>query len=298
MNAIVPVQYDELSHRLALGLEVVDAPRDHRVARPISIAFDGVPLPLPRARAPYEAFGFTITDVLPRADRHASCQHAIVYKKGLYRPGKHTTVELRFLSDDRVYVPRILSFPLVDPSLPEPPTADPSQAVLDALRAARWRRVALFGGAAYDVGGGTTGLRGRARRSGKPLRWARVEARQILRDGTRGPVFARAHGDDRGEFLLLLGPIAGAALAALTLDVEVTVHGRTADPPTPTPADVFKKNNDPLWDLPLEKAVAPPPADAVSMGLQIPTGYTAMPKRSVTFQLGRILSSEVSPFSF
>ena len=63
-----------------------------------------------------------------------------------------------------------------------------------------------------------------------------------------GVVVGRAHGDDRGEFLLLLGP--GAATGpdlAFPIQATVTVFG--PDPPPPPGPDAAL---DPLWDLPLE----------------------------------------------
>jgi hypothetical protein len=281
-----------MRRRLALGLEIVDAALGVRVARPVSVAFDGVPLP--RSRGSYSAFGLEITDTLPRVDRHNSCLHALVYRKGLYVAGK--TVDLRFSCPARRHVPRRLSFTLVDPSLPEPPTPDPDQATLDAMRAARWRKVALFPGAAYDAGSAPTGLRGRVRRLVEehpvPVRWARVEARLRRRDGAPGLVIGRAHGDDRGEFLLILGAIPGSMLTSLTVNVEVTVFGRTPDPMV---TDLARKH-DPLWDLPIESA-SPPPADDVLLGLKIPGDYTLTSARVVPFKLGKILSSEVNPFN-
>lgn len=296
----LPAPYVEMGQRLALGIELIDAPLGARVARPVSVAIDGVPVPLPLARSPYRAFGFEVGDVLPRVDRHDSCVHALVYRTGLYRL-KHTTVTLRVTCPARRYVPRRLQFRLVDPALPEPPLPDPDQATLEAMRAGRWRRVALFPGAAYDAGSAPTGLRGRVRRGSAPLRWARVEARPALRGGGRGPVIGRAQGDDRGEFLLILGAIPGSALASLTVDVEVSVFAWPADPP----ATALLKEQDPLWDLPVEPpiapvdpAVPPPLADAVALGTVVPAEYTAKVVQIVTFKLGKVLSSEIRPFTF
>jgi len=107
-------------------------------------------------------------------------------------------------------------------------------------------------------------------------------------------VIGRAHGDDRGEFLLILGAVPGSMLASLTINLEVAVFGRAGEPEA---TDIARKH-DPLWDLPMEAAILPPPADDVSLGLKIPDGYAQVAMQVVTFKLGNILSSEVKPFTF
>jgi hypothetical protein len=89
----------------------------------------------------------------------------------------------------------------------------------------------------------------------RPVRWARVVARDEHDD------LGWAHGDDRGEFLLVLGiPAAAAAMPADPMQVELAV---TVPPPVVVdPDDVLLTTVDPLWDLPVQTVVAmsdPPP---------------------------------------
>jgi hypothetical protein len=164
------------------------------------------------------------------------------------------------------------------------------------LRAARSRQPYLFPGAAYEVSSIATGLRGRVRRGAAPLRWARVEARLPAPTGAPpGVLLGRAHGDDRGEFLLIIGsPPAPLGTPAFKLDVDVTVFARPVDPP----ASDFAQQHDPLWDLPLELVTAPGPADPVSIGAAIPPDYTSSVKQTITFRLGATLTNDVAPFIF
>ena len=120
-----------------------------------------------------------------------------------------------------------------------------------------WRRifrVGLFPGAGAAPGAGATVLRGRVTRpdsDGVPrlVRWARVVARDEHDD------LGWAHGDDRGEFALVLGGSPDAAtMPADPLAVELTV---TAPPAvTVDPADVLLTSLDPIWDLPVQTAFA------------------------------------------
>lgn len=260
MNELLPSQYAEVIHRLALGLEAIDAERQNRIHHSFRIAFDDAERG--QWRAPIE--------------RHDSCLHVL-----RAAPGFHSPVDLRLFDSDqafyhprcdrRRFVPRRLRVPLLAESL------------WDARPVAhRTRRPVLFPGAAYDLMETSTGLRGRVVRNGEPLRWARVAATT-----PGGALISRAHGDDRGEFLLLLGPAAAPdADLPRPLSIQVTVFGPVVDPvPGPGQAD------DPLWDLPLETLSAPDELDAVSAGLVLPAGYTALVTRSVDFELGRIRSA-------
>ena len=87
-----------------------------------------------------------------------------------------------------------------------------------------WRPL-LFPGAGYDLAETATGVRGTVTDAGKPVRWARIEA------SANGRVIGRAHGDDRGEFLLVLGQNTGAVGdLASPLAVTITVLAREPGP--------------------------------------------------------------------
>jgi hypothetical protein len=84
----------------------------------------------------------------------------------------------------------------------------------------------------------------------------------------------RAHGDDRGEFLLVVGslPIMQAQQRSLTVDLDIVVRARPVPPPG-TPVDSPAQSRaDPLWHMPLEPLAALDPADPVAAGEVLPAG--------------------------
>jgi hypothetical protein len=122
------------------------------------------------------------------------------------------------------------------------------------------------------------------------MRWARVTA--VL--ASSGHVVGRAHGDDRGEFLLLIDfnaiPV-GDLVSPVTL--QVNVFG--PDPiPVAVPPDL--PSRDPFWDLPLETPPAPGAADTVSTGETLPSNYTKTTGTNVDFFLGELRSAP-APFT-
>lgn len=260
MNQFLSSRFVEHIERLALGLEPLDAGRLTRLATPLQITFDTAPLGLPR----------------PPIERHDSCLHVLRYTPTLSGP-----VDLRFFdarkflyrpeSDRRRFVPRRLRIPIL------------AVAGADAQPYThRIRRPLLFPGAAYDVSETATGMRGRVRRNNIPVRWTRIEAKLL----GSGVVVGRAHGDDRGEFLLLIH--ANASPVGDLVDpfpVEVTIFAPTI---VPVPGSPDLPQRDPLWDLPLEETPAPGQADTVSAGEVLPTGYSAKVTQTVAVLLGKL----------
>lgn len=248
MNRFLASRYSEEIARGALGLELWDPLRNERLMRPIAVALERPAAPVP---------------VLEPFPVRSLRLHSL-----FYGPGLGSSIDVRLDDPNRVQVPRRLRFPI--------PAPDPDNGAQPALRV---RRADLFPGAAYPWGSGATGLRGRVMRGGQPARWVRIEAR---RDGT-ALVIGRAQGDDRGEFLLILGtdPSAIGDLE-LTLAVELSLFA----PPVPMPA-VFAE--DPLGDLAVE-VVGPPAAapDAVALGQTLPAGYALIAQPTVDLTLGRI----------
>ena len=159
----------------------------------------------------------------------------------------------------------------------------------------RRRRLALFPGAAYDLVGKATGLRGRILRNDEPMRWAYVEA--VLADTFS--LAGRARADDRGEFLLLLWPEAAPETdLARTIQAVVSVSGPVEQP---VPASDDMPSRDKLWDLPLEELPDADTCDDVSSGESFPEGFaTALSGvRTVDFEIGRILTGiDEAPFDF
>lgn len=294
MNAsplFVDRRFAERVERLALGLEPRDAIGGGRLPHPVWIDIEGPPPWIPAWRR--QALGGR---QLPSAGRTSSAAHAVrtdprrpVIRRHdsgrhvlLYRAGLEDEVSLRIYERDRRYVPRRFRAPLLP--LEEILRAEAEGRPLPAEP--RIRRPWIFPGAAYDLTGRSTGLRGRVLRDGAPLRWARVEASL---DQPEAEVLARAQGDDRGEFLLLLPPRAiGVSLLADPLLLRVTIYG-PEQPPVPATPELPEL--DPYWDLPLE--VWPPEENPqpVSAGSELPAGYTAGASRIVPFRLAHLVSA-------
>src|SRR5262249_6077849 len=116
-----------------------------------------------------------------------------------------------------------------------------------------------------------------------------IEARR------NGVIAGRAHGDDRGEFLLLLeaSAVPAAALPApFTLDVTAFAPPAPLPPPPPLVADV-----DQLRGLPLESTAAPGISpDPVAAGETVPPSYTGTSgPQTVTFSFGALISRGIAP---
>jgi hypothetical protein len=252
MNQVLDSRYVENIRRLALGIEPIDAQRLHRVARPVSIIVERPPKASAR----------------PAVLRHPSCLHAL-----LYYPALIDSVDIRILEEFRRFVPRRFTIPLHTAATADGfPYTD------------RARQPFLYPGAAYELDSGATGIRGRVLRGGSPMRWARVEAVLV----SSGGVVGRAHGDDRGEFLLVIAADA-APIGDLPnpLTLRVTVFGPAV---IPVPATPDVPLEDPLWDLPLETPPAPGTADTVSTGETLPVTYTATAVSNIDFTLGELRS--------
>jgi hypothetical protein len=264
MNQFVDSLYVESVKRLALGLEPLDAVLGGRISQPITVDFPEKLRGLPR----------------PDVDRHPSCLHVLIYQAGV-----KDNVNLRFSEPSRRFCPRQIQYPILTIAQAE---------ALDYRN--RVRKPSLFPGAAYDVAGCTTGIRGRVERkgSGKKIRWSRVTATLVNNGGT---VIAHAHGDDRGEFLLILPPAAthGSDLVD-PAEVRVDVFGPAVDP-VPVPPDLASL--DPFWDLPTEVAIildpAHPDQDTISRGTVNPPGYVQGTPKTIKVPLG-IIYSETTAF--
>jgi hypothetical protein len=243
-----------LVHRLALGLEPRDAVSLTRIARRVDVAIDGTATPL---------------------GRHGSGRYVLLFERGVDTP-----VTLRLVPRDRRYVPRRVTFAIVDEATVLAGEGPPPNDVPTASRV--WRPL-LFPGAAYDAAETATGVRGLVTQAGVPVRWTRVEAT------AGGHVIGRAHGDDRGEFLLVLGRNVGAVGDLVSpLPVTITVYAR--DPALALAA------TDPLSDLPVEAAAGPGAAtDDVSLGVTLPDHYVQIAQLADhLLTLGRLSSAPIA----
>ena len=251
-NAFLPSRFTELVHRLAVGIE----PRD---------ALTGAP-----------AVGARLRLEAPVALRDARLLAGDGRWSLRYVPGLPAEVDVRVEDPTRRYVPRRLRIAL--PGEDEVTTAERDGTFVPLAKRV-WRPV-LLPGATYPLPATATVVRGRALRNGAPARWVRVEARA----GSTTRVVGRAHGDDRGEFLLVVwpDPVAPAALPA-TLKLTITARARK---PAPNPPAA-----DPLWDLPVEPLAPPgPPNDDPAAGTRLPSGYSPGFRKSLEVELapGRV----------
>ena len=285
-NAFLPSRYDELIQTLAVGIEPVDACRGSRVAPPLFMVRDVAVGDDARLRLRDERRH--VTQILPSVGRSNTCRFKLLYSQ-VERDATDPFVRVRLVQGfndfaPRHFVPRRLEIPLIDPVVADTPVAGRVEVV------PRIYRPALFPGADYPVHDSVTALRGRVERNGKPMPWARIQA-------TRAPgnvIVGRAHGDDRGEFLLLLDSNAAApGGGTMRVRVRVSVFGR--DPALVSPS-ALEAATDPQWNLPVEQLpIGTAVTDSVSTGEDLPAPYTKVTSRTVTLRLG-VLSSETDPF--
>ncbi|MEU5342939.1 hypothetical protein AB0H18_19210 [Streptomyces sp. NPDC020766] len=232
-------------HRLALAVEVLDALTSRPVTAPVTVHREG-----------------SRRQFLNRGGRFLL----------LFGPAVGDRADLRITDATRQVVPRRFRIPLW--SLTDVEAADrvPPGLYIPAL--SRALRVWLSPGATGVSGPGFTVIRGRVVRGTEPVRWPRIAAR-----GPGGVIVGRAHGDDRGEFVLPvtgLGTMPPPAPSQITVDLLVYARG-PAGPPPPTPRQLAL---DPLADLPLEavaRSSSPPlPSDldnALLRGASLPPFY-------------------------
>jgi hypothetical protein len=238
-NLFTDPRYEERVVRLALGVEPLDAVGGGRLPGPLRVLVEDAPVPLHRWRNWRP--GETLDAFLGGLDRHRSGRFGRVYGPGV-RTGDAV---LRLVEPGaRRVVPRRVGVQVADEA-----------AVLAAEAAGapvplftRVFPVGLFPGAAAPLPSRATVVRGRVTTgAAAPVRWVRVRAV----DGA-GEDVGWAHGDERGEFVLVVTAAAGAVVPADDpLPVELTVTA-TLPPPAPDPADPLRPAVDPLWDLPVE----------------------------------------------
>lgn len=288
MNEILAPVWDERITRLRLGIELADA-----LGRPGPVAGLGVfsenvprPHPVPRSARTPSPSGDAGDDIgLPGVRQNPSGRFAIAFTAR--DPAAQDRLDLRVIDPGRRYVPRRLSIPV--PALAAVLAADQAHDIDPTVPLApRGCRPSLFPGAAYGTHAGATIIRGRATwgAGGPPVQWARIEATADVA-GHSGPW--RAHGDDRGEFLLVIGSLSvvQAQQLSLEIDVDVVVRARPVPPPG-TPVDSpARSRGDPLWHLPVERLATLDPSDPVAAGVAVPPGYTATASRVVTCRRGQ-----------
>lgn len=291
MNDVLAAPWSERLVRLQLGVDLVDALGSPGPPLGPTVHNEDVPRPhpVPRGRAGLEGTDGAVG--LPMLHRGPSGRFALPFgprtRTAPVPPAPPAL--LRIVDPMRRYVPRRLSVPV--PALVDVVAAerahdlDPTQPLMP-----RACRPALFPGSAFGAPTGSTVLRGRVTRKtdGSPVPWVRVEA--TVADpppGQPAPTWW-AHGDDRGEFLLVVGtlPDVLAKAATRTVDLDLTVHVRPS-PAAGTPVNSPTGNTaDPLWQLPVEPLASLDPADPAARGIAVPAGYTVSITQTVTCRRG------------
>ncbi len=263
VNTYLPTRYDEMVTRLALGVEPIDALRGGRVSGPLRVTFDECPRPLHEWRR-FPA-GVGLDDVLPRMLRHASGRYIRRYQRRM--PDR---IRLRISDSRRRYVPRRFVLTIATEADVSAGEAGLAPAIPIAARIAM---IHLHPGANADIAAGVTAIRGQVRRAdGSPAAWIRVRAN---RTGT-GDQFGFTHGDERGEFLLVLSPPPDTVgVTPDPVSVELTVG--VVPPPVPPPTDPLVPQLDPLWQLFEEPLPLPAPqfpaTGTASDGRRFPPEY-------------------------
>jgi hypothetical protein len=183
----------------------------------------------------------------------------------------------RFARGHRAPVPDSVVVRLVEPAAGASRRVVPRRLTLD-LTQRRTFAAHLFPGAGASLPTGATVVRGRVSRrdpatgGAVPVRWTRVRATCPVAPGA-GADLGWAHGDDRGEFVLVLDAAARA--------LQLTVGAATGAPPSPAAALA-----DPLVDL-------PPEPTAAHDGRAFLIGQTPFGPFAVTVPPGRESSIEI-----
>jgi hypothetical protein len=280
-NQYPPPAYFETAWRLAAGVAPVSALGGTAPLPGVRLAREQVPKPFPVPAGAGAIGDYHVGIGLPAVPRNDIGRFAITYPVLGLTPG----VAVRLYDIERRYVPRRFLLPV------------PAEATViseeQAAESPPWPsipsrvfRPVLYPGANYGTQAGATVVRGRVlRKDGSAARWARVSALSA-EDATHPPV-GWAHGDDRGEFLLILQPsdaqlaAPGSAIARVTLTITARPVPATVDSPAESQAD-------PLWDLEIEALPPPGSTDRVSDGQTPPADYTETLTTTLSFVKGAV----------
>ena len=228
------VEHADVLHRLALAVDCLDAVTRHRVATEVRIGREVPQEVLPRGH----------DRAWPCWDLTAKAAGRAMIMLDLRAP---TTVRLRIADPRRRYVARRFDLKLW--TLRE--VLDEESAGSPVPAASRLLRPWLLPGPAAALSRGTTTVRGRVVRGTDPVRWPRITAR-----GPGHQAVGWAHGDERGEFVLVIEDTGTLPPPAPTrLQVQLYVTARV--PSTPDPFDPYAD----LTIEPLPRSTAPPGPD-------------------------------------
>lgn len=283
--------WSETVHRLAVGFEPRDAATGRRVRSGLELRAETAGSPL-RAWRRFEPDD-NLTPALPQVAKHPSNRFSITMAATDRLFPEKTAIAFRLVDPSRWYVPRRFVVQLADHAAIVAQDLDPTTRSSPAAN--RVLRPSLHPGSAYPRSPRATGLIGRVLRGTKPLRWARIR----VVDRRNGRLLAVAHGDDRGEFTVLLGASITGALPDRAIAVRVIVFGPEE---APKPTDPDAPALDRLWDAPIERL--PVPAHGlhpeVEAGTALPAGYTESTTgpTDLDLALGVLRSHDVPDFEF
>ena len=271
------VRHADVLHRLALAIDCRDGVTHQRVTTEVRIGRE-----VPRAV------------LSPRHDRAWPCWDLIAKSAGravvmldLRAP---TAVRLRIADPRRRYVARRFDLPLW--TLRE--VLDHESAGSPVPAASRLLRPWLLPGSAAAISRGMTIVRGRVVRGDDPVRWPRITARDPGHQAV-----GWAHGDERGEFVLVIEDTGTLPPPAPT-QLPVQLFATARIPSTPDPFDPYAD----LTIEPLPRSAAPPgPGDLandVLRGRTTPADHvastTVLPPISVPVGQELLLATPV-PFT-
>ena len=286
------VQIASVGHRLAMGVQWIDALSQLNAAGPWTSDLERIGARLcplrfdahPQSRHALRAAGrLAKLLTVAAADKVATPPATPADDKTNFVLRAFARKNARFehyatSNDPRQFVPRRLSLTPVQTG------GFPTAGIANIRNA--W----LWPGSVCPLAANVTALRGRVRRGpsealAKTVAWSRVT---VTRPGVGPPNFATenklgyAHGDDRGEFFVVLGvsAVPGGAVLPPTITLRVWVFI--------PPADVFDAA-DPLASLPLEVAGTDAIND-VLRGTEMPGAYVRMNSIDVTLAPGPIFT--------
>ena len=228
------VEHADVLHRLALAVDCQDTVTHHRVATDVRIGRE----------VPQEVLRRDHDRAWPCWDLIAKAAGRAMIMLDLHAP---TMVRLRIADTRRRYVARRFDLPLW--TLKEILDAESAGSPVPA--ASRLLRPWLLPGPASALSRGTTIVRGRVVRGTDPVRWPRITAR-----GPGQQAIGWAHGDERGEFVLVIEDTGTLPPPAPTqLPVQLYMTARI--PSTPNPSDPYAD----LTIEPLPRSAVPPGPD-------------------------------------
>jgi hypothetical protein len=274
-----------VTHRLALAVEVYDAVTSRLADAPVRVG--------------REAAGHLTAgpgEQLP--DPGWPCQDLERSGKARFKlrraPQLPAVITLRIDDPARRFVPRRVSITLWSEVDTEAADQHPPAGAYVPVNS-RLLRIWLAPGSAYPLPRGATAIRGRVLRGAAggvlspdhPVRWPRVTA-----TGPGNALVGWTHGDERGEFLLLVTSAGNLPpLADAQFSVDIDVVGRpSAQTPPPDPADRCAD----LVAENIPRSSAPPAAGDLDndllRGRAVPPGYAAgsSPRPHWTVQVGSL----------